>query len=230
MRALSSADAQTRERAFGSLVAIYWKPVYKYVRFRFNLVHEDCEDLTQDFFRLAFEKEWFARYDPERARFRTFVRTCVDGHVSNWRRAEQREKRGGSYAFVQMDFGVAEQEFVDSAPTPDADVDAFFHAEWVRAVFELAIARLTAECNETGKQQPLALFLRFDVESTHSDERPSYAELAREFNLPQTQVTNFLAFARRRFRSHVLDALAELTGSQEEYAEAVRDLLGISLP
>lgn len=228
VHALTSESVELRERAFSTLVAIYWKPVYKYIRFRWNLGHEDGEDLTQDFFRLAFEKDWLSQYDATRARFRTFIRTCVDGLVGNWRRAAQRTKRGGSYTRVPMDFGEAEREFLDTAPAPDADVEAFFQAEWVRAVFELSIARLRTECQETGKEQPFALFVRYDVEGAQMDQRPSYAELARDFNVPLTQVTNFLALARRRFRHHVLQALAELTGSQEEYAEAVRDLLGIT--
>ncbi len=215
-----------RERAFGTLVAIYWKPLYKYIRFRWNLGHEDGEDLTQEFFRLAFEKAWLSRYDPALARFRTFVRTCVDRHVSNWRRAERRTKRGGAFAMVSMDFDLAAREFQDGAPAPDCDVEAVFQAEWVRAVFELAIARLRVECEASGKEQPFALFMRHDVEGGQRDDRPSYGDLAREFSLPQTQVNNFLALARRRFRHHVLAALAELTGNQEEYAEAVRDLLG----
>ncbi len=228
--ALASADAGARERAFETIATIYWKPVYKYIRFRFTLGHEDSEDLTQEFFRLAFEKAWLARYDAGRARFRTFLRTCVDGHVGNWRRAEQRAKRGGDYSFVPMDFATAEREFLAGTPPPDADVEAYFQREWVRAVFELAIARLRAECRDTGKDIPFALFLRYDVEPTHTDARPGYAELAREFALPETQVTNFLAFARRRFRHQVLQALAELTGNPEEYAEAVRDLLGVTPP
>ena len=226
--ALASTDADARQRAFDTIVAIYWKPVYKYTRFRFTLGHEDGEDLTQEFFRLAFEKEWLARYDAKRARFRTFLRTCVDGHVSNWRRAERRAKRGGDHTFVAMDFATAEREFQDSAPPPDADVEAYFQQEWVRAVFELAIARLRAECTSAGKDVPFALFVRYDVEPAHTDARPSYAALAREFDIPETQVTNFLAFARRLFRQHVLQALAELTGHPEEYAEAVRDLLGFT--
>ena len=227
VQGLASADASTRERAFNTLASIYWKPVYKYLRLRWALGHEDGEDLTQEFFRLAFDKNWLAGFDEQRARFRTFLRTCVDGHVSNWRRAEGRQKRGGTFTFVPMDFAGAEREFADSAPPPDADVEAYFRQEWVRAVFELAIARLRLECEADGKTQPLTLFLRYDVEPAVTDARPSYAELAREFSLPETQVTNFLALARRRFRRHVLEALAELTGGQEEYAEAVQDLLGV---
>ena len=230
IRALASADEVTRQRAFSTIAAIYWKPVYKYVRLRWTLGHEDSEDLTQDFFRLAFEKGWLARFDAERARFRTFVRTCVDGHVSNWHRAEHRVKRGGDSAAMTMDFALAEQELRDSAPAPDADVEEFFQAEWVRAVFTLAIARLKTDCEESGKEVPFALFLRYDVSALETDARPSYATLARDFDLPETQVTNFLALARRRFRQHVLEALSELTASQEEYAEAVRELLGITPP
>ena len=230
VQALESPDPPTRQRASETIAATYWKPVYKYIRLRWNTPHEDGEDLTQAFFLVAFEKGWLGRYDPSRARFRTFLRTCVDGHAANWQRAERRTKRGGQFAFVAMDFVAAEQEFRDAGPAPDADVEAFFQREWVRAVFELAIAGLREESAASGKEIPFALFLRYDIEATRRDETLTYADLAREFALPRTQVTNFLASARGRFRHHVLEALAELTGSDEEYAEAVRDVLGIAVP
>jgi hypothetical protein len=43
-------------------------------------------------------------------------------------------------------------------------------------------------------------------------------------------VINHLAWARRRFRSHVLDVVRRLAGSDAEYREDVRDLLGIEAP
>ena len=227
VQALASAEAVVRERAFNTLATIYWKPVYKYIRLRYSLPHEDSEDLTQDFFRLSFEKDWLVRYNPQRARFRTFLRTCVDRLVSNWRRAERSEKRGGMIEFVAMDFAEAEREFLDAAPP--ADAEAYFQHEWVRSVFEHAIALLRAECIDHGREQSYTLFIRYDVEPSRTDVRPSYAELAREFSLPETQITNFLAFARRRFRHYVLQAVAELTGSDEEYVEAVSELLGVTL-
>ena len=44
---------------------------------------EDAEDLTQGFFTRAMEKEFFGGYDPAKARFRTFLRTCLDRFVAN---------------------------------------------------------------------------------------------------------------------------------------------------
>ena len=59
---------------------------------------------------------------------------------------------------------------------------------------------------------------------------PSYAELAREMGIPETQVTNHLAWARREFRRLVLEALEEATGSEEEFRAEARQLLGIDPP
>ena len=55
--ALGSGDAAERERAFDTLLAIYWKPLYKYLRVAWTRSPEDAEDLTQGFFARAFEKE-----------------------------------------------------------------------------------------------------------------------------------------------------------------------------
>jgi hypothetical protein len=71
-----------------------------------------------------------------------------------------------------------------------------------------------------------ALFQRYDVEGPGNPARPTYADLAAGFGLPATQVTNFLALARREFRSIVLDQVRELSASDAEFREEARDLLG----
>src|SRR5215469_9941991 len=81
IRALWSTDAEERSRAYESLISAYWMPVYKYLRIRWEKSIDDAKDLTQGFFMEAMEKHFFERFDPERARFRTFLRTCLDGFV-----------------------------------------------------------------------------------------------------------------------------------------------------
>ena len=49
-----------------------------------------------------------------------------------------------------------------------------------------------------------------------------------EMHIPVTQVTNFLAFARREFRRIVLEKLREITTSDREFREEARSLLGVS--
>ena len=45
-----------------------------------------------------------------------------------------------------------------------------------------------------------------------------------------SDVTNYLAFARREFRRIVLEQLREMTGSEEEFRREARTLLGIDAP
>ena len=222
-----SGDPQTRRRAFEALVAAYWKPVYKYLRLQWHASGEDAEDLTQGFFARALEKGFFDRFDPRRARFRTYLRTCLDGFVANERKSARRLKRGGEAEHVSLDFAGAEAELGRQPPPAGADMEEYFHGEWVRSLFGLAVEALRGRCAEAGKLAAFALFERYDLEGPDAAERPTYAALARELGLPETQVTNHLAWARREFRRLVLEALEEATGSEEEFRSEARLLVGI---
>jgi RNA polymerase sigma factor (sigma-70 family) len=230
VRAAASADPETRQRAFDALVAAYWKPVYKYLRLKWSASGEDAEDLTQGFFTRAIEKGFFDRFDPARARFRTYLRACLDGFVANERQSAGRLKRGGGAEHVSLDFGGAEAELARQGPSESADMEEYFHREWVRSLFGLAVEALRRRCTEAGKEVHFALFERYDLDGPDAAARPSYADLAREIGIPETQVTNHLAWARREFRRLVLEALEEATGSEEEFRTEARQLLGIDPP
>jgi RNA polymerase sigma factor (sigma-70 family) len=230
VRAAASADPETRQRAFDALVAAYWKPVYKYLRLKWSASGEDAEDLTQGFFARAIEKGFFDRFDPARARFRTYLRACLDGFVANERQSAGRLKRGGGAEHVSLDFGGAEAELARQGPSESADMEEYFHREWVRSLFGLAVEALRRRCTEAGKEVHFALFERYDLDGPDAAARPSYADLAREIGIPETQVTNHLAWARREFRRLVLEALEEATGSEEEFRTEARQLLGIDPP
>jgi RNA polymerase sigma factor (sigma-70 family) len=227
VRAAASADPETRRRAFETLVDAYWKPVYKYLRLKWGAAGEDAEDLTQGFFARALEKGFFDRFDPGRARFRTYLRTCLDGFVANERQAAQRLKRGGGAEHVSLDFAGAEAELRRQGPPAGGDMEEYFHREWVRSLFGLAVEALRRRCAEAGKAVPFALFERYDLEAPDSGDRVRYADLAREFGLRVTQVTNHLAAVRRDFRRLLLDRLRELTATEEEFRAEARQILGV---
>ncbi|HEX2835779.1 MAG TPA: sigma-70 family RNA polymerase sigma factor [Thermoanaerobaculia bacterium] len=217
--ALASADAAERTRAFETLVACYWKPLYKYARVGFRRTREDAEDLTQSFFTRAFEKESLATYDHAKASFRTFLRTLFDRFAANEWKAGQRLKRGGGE--VQLDFEAAEAEIgrESSVESPEE----YFQREWVRSVFALAVQRLKERTDREEKRVQFAIFEAYDLDD---DRGVSYRELATRFDLPETQVTNHLAAMRRRFREIVLEALREVTASEAEFRAEAKALLG----
>jgi RNA polymerase sigma factor (sigma-70 family) len=225
LRGVASAEPEERRRALDVLATAYWRPVYTYLRLHWRLDAAEAEDLTQSFFARALEKEFFARYDPERARFRTFLRTCLDGFVSNQRAAAQRLKRGGGRVPLSLDFAGAEAELGRLAVPAEMGVEELFRREWVRALFADAVQELAARCRAQGREVHFALFERYDLDPP-PEGRPTYAALAAELGLPPTQVTNFLAAARREFRRLVLERLRAQTGSEAEFRREARDLLG----
>src|SRR5262245_10076764 len=220
-----SADAETRRLAFATLIEAYWKPVYKYLRLKWRLDPDQAADLTQDFFAGTLEKDVLGRYDAERARFRTYLRLCLDGFVSNARKAESRLKRGGGVSLVPLDFPSAEGELLQHEPAVPADLDELFYQEWVRALFQLAVADLRASAEAAGRSAMFAVFERYDLVDP-AEARPTYAAIARELGLTPATVTNHLAAMRRQFRRHVLDRLRDLTTSDDEFEAEARRLLG----
>lgn len=230
LEAAASADEEVRRRGFGALVSVYWKPVYTYLRLRWGHDREMAKDLTQDFFTEAMTRGFFESYDPARARFRTFVRSCVDHFAANARRAEGRLKRGGGAPVLSLDFDGAEAEFARARSITEADAETRFQQEWMRALLSGAVDAFRAECTGGGREDRFRLFERYDLEPVDGSTRPTYNELAEQFALPLTQVTNHLAWARREFRRHVLATLRALSGSEAEFRAEARELLGTEPP
>src|SRR3954467_12747682 len=93
LEALRSGDEQLRRRGLDVLAAAYWRPVYGYLRLHWRLGHEEAADLAQELFAQLLRKDLLARFDPQRARLRTFLRLCLDSLVAGERRSAARLKR-----------------------------------------------------------------------------------------------------------------------------------------
>ena len=214
--ALSSDDSSLRSRAVDLVVAAYRAPVVAVLRKQWSLDLEDAEDLAHDFFAHALERDWLARYDREKGRFRTFLRKCLQDFANTRYEASRRLKRGGHLTSVALDDA--------DALSVEADVDRLFAQEWARSVLSMSLDRLRQECEAEDRQRTFEVFVAHDVDG--ADEPPRYAELAKRFDLPVTQVANYLHWARSRFRGHVLDTLRALTASDDEFRDEARALLG----
>ncbi len=208
---LEAAGAGLSDEAAGRVIELYWKPVYRFIRLKFGKDNEDAKDLTQGFFASALQRDFFARFDPAKASFRTYLRMAVERFAANEHAAARRQKRGGD---VQVE-PVEERAATTESP------EEVFDREWRRQLFALALEDLRRHCDASGKQLHFRIFEAYDLAD---DDRPSYASLATRHGIAETSVTNHLAWARRALRGFVTERLRALTAGERELREEMRRL------
>ena len=197
--------------AMERVVAVYWKPVYRFLRVRFGKDNEEAKDLTQSFFASAMERQLLAHYDPGKASFRTYLRTAVEHFAANQHAAQHALKRGGDMRFVP----------IDGVDAPGESPEEIFDREWRRQLFALAIDDLRECAGTEGKQVQFAIFEAYDLAT---GDRPSYAALAQRFGIAEASVTNYLAWARRMLRRFAGERLRGVTPGERELREEERRL------
>jgi RNA polymerase sigma factor (sigma-70 family) len=208
---IEAATARLPNEALERVVALYWKPVYRFIRLKFRKNNEDAKDLTQGFFISAIQRDFFARFDPTKAAFRTYLRMAVERFAANEHAAANRQKRGGNVEFEPF----VEQEIATESP------EQVFEREWQRQLFALALDDLRKHCEGCGKQLQFRIFEAYDLAG---GERPSYAILAARHGIAETSVTNHLAWARRTLRGYVTERLRGVTSGERELREEMRRL------
>ncbi len=206
---LEAVQADLTGEALERVIALYWKPVYRFVRLKFRKGNEDAKDLTQGFFASALQRDFFARFDPARASFRTYLRMAVERFAASQHAAASRQKRGGDVTFEPVD----EQTAATESP------EQVFEREWRRQLFALAVEDLRAHCEAGGKQLQFRVFEDYDLAD---GERPSYAGLAARYGLAPSSVTNHLAWARRLLRGFVNERLRGVTAGGGELQREMR--------
>jgi RNA polymerase sigma factor (sigma-70 family) len=232
IEAARSSDPAEQTRALDTLFAAYWKPIYKYVRLRWNRPAEDAQDLTQGLFAELLERDLLAKYDPAKSRLRTYLRLCADSFVLNEGKAATRQKRGGNALHLALEFQAAEGELhgltIDPAAIPSPEsLEEFFEKEWIRSLFALAVEDLRTLCEKRERQRTFRLFEEYDLSG---DQDISYEKLAEQYAVPVTDVTNSLAWARREFRRIALERLREICGSEDEFHREARAVFRWNAP
>ena len=129
--------------ALEKLCHAYWYPLYVFIR-RQGHSPEDSEDLTQQFFSRLLEKDYLARADRDRGKFRTFlVRSLNNFLINEWKRTG-RLKRGGDLTFLSFDAHAAEERYAGE-PIDESNPATTFERQWAVALIEQVFAILRNE-------------------------------------------------------------------------------------
>ena len=98
-----------------------------------------------------------------------------------------------------------------------ADPETLFNRQWADTVLEEAVSTLRDELAGSGKDRMFGVFNRYELNPPPTG-TPSYAELAREFSIKETDVSNFLTACRKRLRELIVLRIRDYVTSEAEVA------------
>ena len=212
----AQADPAARTRALQELLAVYWRPLYVFVR-RKGLSAEETEDAVQELFVLLLERDFLGRLDPERGKLRSFLMTAASNHLANRHEKAVAAKRGSGLAPVALDAKGIEAKLAEHP----ADAERAFQQEWAATLLERALARLKTEFESGERKGPFEVVARY----FGTEEPPPYKETAAKHKMTVPGLKAFLHRARLRFRELVKEEIAETVGDPAQAEEELRELL-----
>lgn len=172
----AGSEGERKRRALEKLCRTYWRPVYFFVR-RMGHEAEAARDLTQAFFAHLLEKDFFATADPERGRFRGYLRQSCRMFLGNEWQKSMAHKRGGGQSAIPWDT-LSEQD--ERALSAESDPSREFDRQWTHSLLHNAMSRLEAE-HATAEDK--LVFSRLRPFLTNRPAPGDYARLAVELKV-----------------------------------------------
>lgn len=219
--ARAGRDSEGKRAALEELCALYWPPIYAFARRKGNSV-EDSNDLVQGFFCDVLARNDFARADPERGRFRTFLLTCFTHFLANERDKRMASKRGGGRQQFSLDVMRAEDDYrleLPSIATDGLTPEASFERRFAQTLLHNVLESLAAEYAKRGREERFSA-LRIYLEDP--DPEHSYRAVAARLGCSEGAVKVTVHRMRQRFRELLVEEVAQTLENPDE----VKDELG----
>jgi RNA polymerase sigma factor (sigma-70 family) len=217
---IRGAGASNRDH-LERLIYLYWKPAYLYLRASGRKSVEDAKDLTQDFFARLIERKDWERLTPERGSFRGFLKRALKNFMIDSARREQARRPGEGLFLFRF------EEVRDAHPT--VDPEHAFDREWVRTVLRDSIRDLESRLKKEGSSNLFDVFRLYclpDPESGDPSESSrflkgdvegrTYASVAAQLGLRESDVRKRLARCRAVLREIVLERVRDYSSSEDE--------------
>ena len=139
------------------------------------------------------------------------MKIALANFVRDLERHRRTLKRGGGRALLSL----SEDEEGEGLELPDPaghDPEASLDAAWRAELMQAATRALEAELAGQGKE----LYFRVFHDYLLADEELDYAAIARRHDLKPSDVSNYLQFAKKRFRSVLRAVVADTVGGRED--------------
>ncbi len=215
-------DAPEARAALGDLCEAYWTPVYRFLK-REGRSDDDSRELTQEFFSRLLAGSTLEKANPEKGRFRSYLLGALKHFLSDHRRAEGRQKRGGDVVIESIESSGSETSPGLSLPDPGAEPsDAWFDRHWALAVMERGLNAVRDSFKEAGKEPQFEVLKPWVVGDVAS---LSQTDAAAQLGMSTGAIKVAVHRLRQKFGEAIRQEIAETVDSEEEIAGELRYLI-----
>ena len=218
VRARDDHDHESQE-ALNDLCAIYWYPIYAYIRRRGNSPQE-TEDLTQGYFMSLLERDYLSRADREKGRLREFLLTDVKFFLSSKWREKTARKRGGGATHIPIDIGWAEEHY-QHEPAETTTPETLFERRWALTVLQRVMDQLEAHYRKIGSEEMFKAVRGYLT--WNSGEKP-YAEVADDLGTSVGNVKTAVNRLRKRYRKLLEEEVLQTVAEPAEVEAEIRHM------
>ena len=227
---MAKGDDTAAKAALATLCETYYSPIHKYLLRGVTADHarlyggRDATDLTHDFFTQILEGKMFARLQREGAPFRVYLLATLRYFLSQLRRRESAEKRGGNdHCAARVSSAAARGsrlpwdgqislEFAEEPADAHGFDDAVFDREWALAMIQRAMCSLEP-ADEEPRDVPARRLLPWITREMTAETR---GPLAAELGLSDTALKVALHRLRKKFRDIIRAQIAETVQDASE--------------
>jgi RNA polymerase sigma-70 factor (ECF subfamily) len=220
-RVLAAGDPRAPEarESLATLCHAYWYPLYAFIRRRGHSP-DQAQDLTQDFFAMILERDVLARADPERGRFRAFLRTVCGRFLVNAYERTHAQKRGGARPILPIDTSGAEARYgreLADVSTPER----IFDRTWALTMLARVLEQLRREYDDAGKAGTFNELRSVLIEDPGTDR---YAAIAARLGASEGAVRVAVHRLRRRYGQLLREEIAATVNDPNEIDDEIQSL------
>jgi len=216
----AQGESPAAEKALENLCGTYWRPIYGFVR-REGLGPEESKDITQGFFALILERKDFQSVRQEKGRLRSFLLASLKHFMANERRDARTIKRGGGQTLIPFD-DMASDDSTEFDRRAMLSADLLYDRRWALTVLDRVFVRLREESQRSANAP---LLERLNELLSEEPDRPSQAEIAREFGMTENAVKQAFHRLRQRYRQLLREEVAQTVATPAEIEDELRHLI-----
>jgi RNA polymerase sigma-70 factor (ECF subfamily) len=223
IRAVQDRAHPEHKRALDRFARLYWEPVFCFLRAR-GLATPEAQDLAQEFFVWLLQGDWVQKADPQRGRFRTFLRMHLRSFLAD-QTSQRRVRRQKQFErqLVSLDglVGAGDRSYEPAAgETPDQAFDRAF----ARAVVHAVRQELRKTCTTEKRPEWYEIFAATYPDDI-STEPLSQQTLAEKFGKTRDEVRGILDRMKKRCLRLLRNELRDHGGSETDIQAEADELL-----